>query len=155
MRAPGTAPGAAAAAAALVLVGAGCGGAAPDLLRIERTGTIPGARLTLRITDDGRVSCNGRPLVAISSSQLIDARQAVRELQGEEEDEVGPADRNLRLPPGPQRGPASILAYEATVRDPPEGTVAWADTSPRQPPVLPRLALLTRRIAQGACGLER
>jgi hypothetical protein len=149
-------PRAAAAAAALAAAAgvAGCGGAAPDLLRIERTGSIPGAELDLRITDDGRASCNGGALVPISSRELIDARQAVRDLQGEE-DEVGPADRDLRLPPGPPRGPASILAYEVTVRDPPEGSVAWADTSPRQPPVLPRLALLTRRIAQGPCGLER
>jgi hypothetical protein len=144
----------AAAAAALALGVAGCGGAAPDLLRIDRTGTIPGAGLTLRITDDGRVSCNGGRLVDLTSQQLIDARQAVRDLEGEE-DEVGPADRDLRLPPGPANGPASILAYEATVRDPPTGTVAWADTSPRQPPVLQRLALLSRQIAQGPCGLER
>jgi hypothetical protein len=142
--------GALAAAAGL----ASCGGAAPDLLLVERTGTIPGAELTLRLTDDGRVSCNGGPLVDVSSEQLIDARQAVRDLEGED-DEVGPADRNLRLPRGPANGPASILAYEATVRDPPTGTVTWSDTSPRQPPVLQRLALLTRQIAQGPCGLER
>ncbi len=142
--------GAIAAAAGL----ASCGGAAPDLLLIERTGSVPGAGLTLRLTDDGRVSCNGGPLVDVSSEQLIDARQAVRDLEGED-DEVGPADRNLRLPPGPANGPRSILAYAATVRDPPTGTVTWADTSPRQPPVLQRLALLTRQIAQGPCGLER
>lgn len=146
------------AVAAVVAAGAaalaGCGGTAPDLLVIERTGSIPGARLTLRLTDDGRVSCNGGPLADITSQQLIDARQAVRDLEGEDE-EVGPADRNLRLPPGPENGPDSILAYRATVRDPPSGSVAWSDTSPGQPPVLQTLALLTRRIAQGACGLER
>ena len=145
---------AAACAAAAVVVASGCGGAAPDLMAIERTGSIPGARLTLRLTDDGRVSCNGGPLAAITSQQLIDARQAVRDLEGEE-DEVRPADRDLRLPPGPENGPDSILAYEVTVRDPPSGSVAWADTSPGQLPVMQRLALLTRQIAQGACGLER
>ncbi len=145
---------AAAVLAAAAAAAAGCGGAAPDLLVIERTGTIPGAELTLRLTDDGRVRCNGGRLVDVSSQQLIDARQAVRDLEGED-DEVGPADRDLRLPPGPENGPASILAYEVTVRDPPEGSVAWSDTSPGQPPVLQRLALLTRQIAQGACGLER
>jgi len=152
LRAAGHAGAVAAVAAAAAL--AGCGGEAPDLLVIERTGTIPGAELTLRLTDDGRVRCNGGRLVDISSRQLIDARQAVRDLEGEE-DEVGPADRNLRLPPGPENGPASILAYEATVRDPPTGSVAWSDTSPRQPPVFQRLALLTRQIAQGSCGLQR
>jgi len=143
-----------AAGGAVAAGAAGCGGAAPDLMAVERTGTIPGAELRLRVTDDGRVSCNGGPLVPLTSGQLIDARQAVRDLEGEDE-EVGPADRNLRLPPGPANGPASILAYEVTVRDPPSGSVAWADTSPRQPPVLQRLALLTRQIAQGPCGLER
>ncbi len=145
---------AAAAVLAAAAAAAGCGGAAPDLLVIERTGTIPGAALTLRLTDDGRVRCNGGRLVDVSSQQLIDARQAVRDLEGED-DEVGPADRDLRLPPGPANGPRSILAYEVTVRDPPTGSVAWSDTSPRQPPVLQRLALLTRQIARGPCGLER
>jgi len=154
-RAPAARRAAAIAATAAAAAGvAGCGGAAPDLLVIERTGTIPGAELTLRLTDDGRVSCNGGPLADLTSQQLIDARQAVRDLEGED-DAVGPADRNLRLPPGPEDGPASILAYEATVRDPPTGSVAWSDTSPRQPPVLQRLALLTRQIARGPCGLER
>ncbi len=145
---------AAAAVLGAAAAAAGCGGAAPDLLVIERTGTIPGAALTLRLTDDGRVRCNGGRLVDVSSQQLIDARQAVRDLEGED-DEVGPADRDLRLPPGPANGPRSILTYEVTVRDPPTGSVAWSDTSPRQPPVLQRLALLTRQIARGPCGLQR
>jgi hypothetical protein len=103
-----------------------------------------------------RVSCNGGPLVAITSrpAHRRPARPCAS-CRGEEEDEVGPADRD---PAPARRAPnraASILAYEATVRDPPEGTGAWADTSPRQPPSCRAWRCLTRQIAQGACGLER
>jgi hypothetical protein len=64
-------PASAALLAALAL--AGCGGEARDLFLVTRSGDVPGARLTLRITDDGRASCNRRPLVGIASAQLIDS----------------------------------------------------------------------------------
>lgn len=135
----------------VVLVSAtGCGGGPPaDLFLVERSGTIPGARLTLRVTDDGQVSCNGAALVAITSADLIDARQARRDLEGGDDPEAdGPADRGLSLPPGS----GSILRYRVRAE---AGTVRWADTSPRQPQVFSELAALTRRIAKGSCGLAR
>ena len=50
---------AAAATLAAVVTGCvACGGEAGDLLAVERTGSIPGARLGLRFTVDGRVACN-------------------------------------------------------------------------------------------------
>jgi len=141
-----------AAAAAAVSVGlalalAGCGGRAADLIAVQRSGDIPGAKLTLVITDDGRAHCNGGPDRMINSRQLIDAREIVRGLEGEK-DEVGPADRHLRLPPG--RG--SILRYAVRVQ---AGSVSFADTSPRQPAAFFRLARLTRAVAKGPCGLPR
>jgi hypothetical protein len=36
-----------------------------------------------------------------------------------------------------------------------EGTVAWSDDSARQPPVLFKLAKLTRDVAKGPCHLPR
>lgn len=135
-----------------VLLLAGCGGGPPaDLFLVTRSGAGAGARLVLRVTDDGRVSCNGGPLVGVTSKDLIDARQARRELEGDpndEEQKTGPADDGLSLPPGPQ----SVLRYVVRGQD---GTVSWSDTSTGQPPVLRDLAALTRRIAKGPCGLQR
>lgn len=128
---------------------AGCGGGPPaDLFLVTRSGSIPGAALTLRVTDDGRASCNGKPLVDITSKDLIDAREARRGLRGDKPEDVGPADRNLSLPPG--RG--SILRYVVRAE---AGTVSFSDTSPGQPGVFRDLAALSRRIAKGSCGLPR
>ena len=133
-----------AASAAVLALGpglAGCGGEARDLFLVRRSGSIPGARLSLRVTDDGRASCNRRPLVDITSAQLIDAREAERDLEPL-------AERGVRLPPGPD----SILRYSVRLE---AGTVRFSDTSPRQPPVFFRVAALTRQVARGPCGLRR
>jgi hypothetical protein len=122
-------------------IATGCGAQASDLFIVSRTGAIPGARLRLRVTDDGRASCNGRPLVEISSAQLITARQAQRDLKK-------PAKAGLRLAPGPQ----PVLSYSART---PDGTVTWSDDSRGQPPVLFALAKLTRDVAKGPCRLPR
>ena len=66
----------AALAALAALAMSACGSEARDLFLVTRSGDVPGARLTLRITDDGRASCNGKPLVDITSAQLITAREA-------------------------------------------------------------------------------
>jgi hypothetical protein len=128
-------------AAVAVLAAAGCGAAAHDLFVVTRSGDVAGARLTLRVTDDGRASCNGHSLVEITSDELIVARQAQRDLKK-------PATAALRLPPGRQ----SVFSYRARSED---GTVAWSDDSQRQPGVLFRLAKLTRDVARGACHLAR
>jgi hypothetical protein len=119
----------------------GCGGAAHDLFLVQRGGAIPGARLALRVTDDGRASCNRGPLVDISSAQLIAARELQRDLEPL-------AKRRFALPPG--RG--SVLRYRVVLED---GAVRFADDSRGQPPALFRLAKLTRDVARGPCRLAR
>ena len=133
---------------AAVVVGCGEGGQPADLFVVTRSGDIEGARLVLRITDDGRASCNGSELVAISSKDLIDARQLRRELEGEEEGETGPADEGLSLPPGPM----PVFRYAVRGQD---GTVSFSDTSRGQPASFRTVAALTRRVAKGPCGLVR
>jgi hypothetical protein len=133
------AAGALAALAALAM--GACGSEARDLFLVTRSGDVPGARLTLRITDDGRASCNGKPLVDITSAQLIAARETERDLEK-------PAKAQLRLAPGRQ----SVLSYRVRTE---EGGVAWSDDSARQPPVLFKLAALTRDVAKGPCHLAR
>jgi hypothetical protein len=128
-------------AALTALAMSACGSEARDLFLVTRSGDVPGARLTLRITDDGRASCNGKPLVDITSAQLIAARESERD--------VGkPAKAQLRLAPGPQ----SVFSYRVRTQD---GGVAWSDDSARQPPVLFKLAKLTRDVAKGPCHLAR
>jgi hypothetical protein len=126
---------------ALGLAGCGAGAPAHDLFLVQRGGAIPGARLALRVTDDGRASCNRGPLVDISSAQLITARELQRDLEPL-------AKRRFALPPG--RG--SVLRYRVVLED---GAVRFADDSRGQPPALFRLAKLTRDVARGPCGLAR
>jgi hypothetical protein len=128
-------------AAALAAAACDSGAPAHDLFLVQRSGSIPGARLTLRVTDDGRASCNRAPLVAISSAQVIAAREVERDLEPL-------AKRRFDLPPGP----ASILRYRVVLED---GAVRFADDSRGQPPALFRLAKLTRDVARGPCRLAR
>ena len=127
----------------LAVAVAACGAGAPahDLFLVQRAGSIPGARLALRVTDDGRASCNRGPLVDITSAQLIAARELQRDL-----DPL--AKRRFALAPG--RG--SVLRYRVVLED---GAVRFADDSRGQPAALFRLAKLTRDVARGPCGLAR
>jgi hypothetical protein len=123
------------------LAAAGCGSEAHDLFLVTRSGDVPGAPLTLRITDDGRASCNHRPLVEITSAQLISAREVERDLED-------PSNAQLRLAPGPQ----PVFSYRVRTE---QGGVAWSDDSSHQPAVLFKLAKLTRDVAKGPCHLAR
>lgn len=131
-----------AAAAILIVAGAaGCGTPSADLFVVTRSGAIPAARLTLLVSDDGSVTCNGGPRRPLTSGQLIAARRLARDLDVH-------AQRGLSLP----RGPRSILTYRVRAA---EGTVRFSDTSPRQPRVFFEVALFTRQVAQRVCGLPR
>ena len=114
---------------------------APDVMLITRDGSIPGAHLSLRVTDDGRVSCNRKPLVEVTSKQLISAR-------GLAEDLSKPAKRHLRL----AARPGSVLSYSVRTQD---GTVRFADNSLPRRPAFSQVQLLARQIAQGPCRLAR
>ena len=140
-------PAATASAAALAL--AGCGGPGPaDLFLVQRSGSIAGARLTLRITDDGGAFCNGGKRREITSAQLIEARALRTDLDGKKDEDKGLAEQHLDLPPGR----VTTLSYRVRSEG---GTVAFSDTSARQPQAFYRLAKLTRDIARGPCGLPR
>lgn len=137
-----------AAPAALVAL-AGCSGPLPaDLFLVQRTGSVPGARLTLRVTDDGGAYCNRGPRREITSAQLIQARALRRALDGQGSDHSGLAQQHLRLPPGR----VSTMSYRVRSEG---GTVAFSDTSAHQPLAFYQLAELTRQIARGPCRLPR
>ena len=126
---------------------AACGSPSADLYLVERTGSTPGARLTMLVGDGGTVSCNRGPQEPITSAQLIEAREIATGLNGDEE-EPGPAVRGLELPPRP----GSILRYRVRSE---AGIVVFSDNSKGQPEAFAQLARLTRRLAKEACGLAR
>jgi hypothetical protein len=135
--------------AAVALATAACNGPTPaDLFLVQRSGSVPGAKLTLRLTDDGGAYCNETKRYELTSSQLITAREIRRELDGEKEEDVGLAEKHINLPAGP------VSTYRYRVRSE-NGTVAFADTSPHQPQTFYRLAQLTREVATQDCHLAR
>lgn len=140
------------AVAALVLALTACAGGtpSPDLFVVERSGSVPGAALELRVQDGGEVSCNGRRAPGVlRSEQLIDARAIVRDLRGEERrGEAGLLDTRPVLPT--RRG--SIFAFRVRTED---GVARFADTSPDLPEAYAKLIKLTRDAARERCGLER
>jgi hypothetical protein len=108
---------------------------------IQRTGSIPGAKLTLIVSDDGNVRCDGGPPRRMSDRLLLTARQLARDL-------AVPASRRLRLP----RRPGSVLSYRIRLAT---GSVSFSDNSPGLPAALRPVQGLTRDIARQACGLAR
>lgn len=131
------------AALALSTALGGCGGGLtlPDLMAVQRSGSIPGASLNLVVNDGGTVRCNrGRP-VPITDPQLLQARSLARALHD-------PAKRALTLAAGRR----SVLRYFVRT---PDGHVSFSDDSAGQPPVFFGVALLVREIAQQDCRLPR
>ena len=119
---------------------AGCGNRqAPDLFLLTRTGSIPGARLTLRVTDDGLVRCNGGERRRMPDELLLDAREIARELN-----DIAPRT----LAPGPR----SILRYRLRLE---EGRVAFSDSSRGQTKEMFLTQSFARQAARQVCRLPR
>jgi len=130
--------GLAAALAAVAL--AGCGTASPDLFVVQRSGTVPGAKLRMLVSDT-TVSCNGAEALALTSAQTIQARDITDDLRLVQSGAV-------EVPAAP---PAQIFSYEVRTED---GLLRFADTAQR-PPILPRTAAFVRRVAKDTCRLTR
>jgi hypothetical protein len=133
---PATAVGALAVALALCA----CGGIqAPDLFVVQRSGSVPGARLTLLVNEEGGVRCNEGTTLKLSDPALIEARAIQEEISGQ-------ASKHVALP----ARPGSVLGYY--LRDE-NGTVSFSDNSAGQSSVLRRLALFVLQTAQRVCHL--
>lgn len=128
-------------ASLILMVGCGGGIAAPDLFIVQRTGSGPGARLTLVVNEEGGVHCNAGPTLKLSDPLLIRARAIQEELHEQ-------ASEHLSLTPGA----GSVLSY--SLRDE-NGTVRFSDNSPGQPKVFRELALLVLQVAQQVCHLPQ
>lgn len=118
----------------------GCGAETADLLVVERSGSLPDAKLKLLITDGLSVECDGvsKPL---ENDRLLEARELTRDL-------LPVLDRNPRLPV-PR---TALLRFHVTGET---GEATFADASPNLPPELGKLVRLTRRIAMSSCGKQR
>jgi hypothetical protein len=127
------------AVAALAL--GGCGTTPFDLFALQRTGSIPGARLRLVVRDDGVVHCNGGPRRHLSDPELLDAREIARELDR-------PATQHLTLPPGP----GAVLRYRVRLE---HGAVSFADDSRGQSKTMFLVQRFARTVARRVCGLPR
>jgi hypothetical protein len=134
---------AAAVALAAAVVIAGCAGGiqAPDIFIVQRTGSVPGARLTVLVNEEGGVQCNGGPMLKLSDPALVQARAIQEELH---EDQL--ASRQTSLP----ARPGSVLSYY--LRDE-NGSVRFADNSAPEPKVFRNLALFVLQTAQQICHL--
>ena len=127
--------------AAAALLATGCGTPSADLFVVDRTGSLPGAKLTLRVGDGGTVRCDGGEERDIPSEDLLDARQLQKDL-------ARYLDSRTKLEPRP----GSVLRYRVTGE---EGVASFADNSAGQPPVFARVVVFTRKIAKTVCGRER
>jgi hypothetical protein len=128
-------------ASAALIAGCGAGVIAPDLFIVERTESVPGAKLTLLINEEGGLHCNGGPELKLSEPQIIQARAIQEELKT-------PASEHTSLP----ARPGSVFGYH--LRDE-SGSVTFADNATAQPKVFRNLALFVLQVAQQNCHLPQ
>jgi hypothetical protein len=119
---------------------AGCGGPAGDLFEVQRSGADRAANLTLVVSDDGYVTCDGAKK-ELPPNLLLRARQLTRDMSVQ-------AELNLTLP----AGPGSILSYKARMA---AGTIAFSDTSRPLPQSFTELTVYTKDVAEQVCGVTR
>ncbi|CAA9529100.1 MAG: hypothetical protein AVDCRST_MAG85-3504 [uncultured Solirubrobacteraceae bacterium] len=129
-----------ASATAAAMLAGGCGTESSDLFVVERTGSLPDAKLTLVVGDGNTVECDGAEK-PFANELLLDARQLAEDLEPL-------LDKRTRLP----EAQGSIVRYRV-FND--LGEVRFADSSPGLPSELGQLIRLTRQIARDACGRRR
>jgi hypothetical protein len=125
----------------LALVASGCGAAYPDVFLLTRTGSLPGARLTLLVNDGGTVRCNGGEPRQLPPRRLLDARRIAEDLS-----EEAKVDLTLPAPRG------SLLRYRLRTED---GTVTFSDEDAVRRPELAPVIVFARSVAKDVCGLPR
>jgi hypothetical protein len=128
------------ATALVALVVSGCGAPAADLFEVKRTGADRNANLTLLVSDDSTVTCNGTKH-EVDGDTLLQARELTRRLSEQ-------AELNLELPPGPN----PVLSYRVRMQ---AGTIAFLDTSRPLPPSFAQLTVFTKHVSEDICGLAR
>ncbi len=72
---------------------AAAGSLSPDLFIVYRSGSVPGAKLTMLVNEEGVVHCNGGAAHHLSDPQIIEARTIQEDLEE-------PASEHESLPAG-------------------------------------------------------
>ncbi|HEY1595917.1 MAG TPA: hypothetical protein VGF74_11020 [Thermoleophilaceae bacterium] len=128
-----------AAAAALVCAAAvaGCGGAPGDILGLGISGGPQAGAVRMHVEENGRASCNAKPLHQLSSSQILDARNIVR-------DATDLAKR------GATYGTQSSGQRNFQLRTP-DGAVSWTEAAPGKPLVLAQAEELALQMQSTLC----
>ena len=112
-----------------------------DLFLVKRTGKIPGANLTLLVSDDGTASCNGGPKKQMGNELLLEARELAAQLA---------KDQNKPIAAIGVVNPIYDFAVSSGA-----GGVRWQDGNPHIPDSFKQTAYFTRRVAKQVCGLTR
>jgi hypothetical protein len=123
-------------ALASLLLLAGCGGAAGDLISITASGGIAGGKHTVVVSGDGRGSCDRGPLKELPSDRVIAAREVERDV-------TDLARRSATYPPSPDAR-AYTLRSKA-------GEVRWSEGGRGLPSVLPKAQLLELQLQRILC----
>lgn len=125
-------------ALAALIAGCGLNVQSPDLFLLSRTGVGP--KLTLLVSDDGTVRCNGGGARPLADKLLIQARDLAPTLNND-------AKRGLRI----QRSAASVAMYTVRLQ---QGTISFPDTAARSHSELAQLELFAVQVSQSPCGLS-
>ena len=126
----------AAAALGVCLGASACGGPAASLYGVIRSGTIPGADITLVPSGDGTVKCDSRshelpdPLL-INAENLADAM-------------TEPATKGERL----SSGPRPVYTYVVTT---PSGTFSFSDDTPHLGGTMRKIAAWVYTVTTTVC----
>ena len=120
---------------------AGCGSPAADLFEVKRSGADRNANLTLLVSNDGSVTCNGGQRRPIPNQLLLEARELTRQLSEQ-------AELHIVLEPGQ----GSVLAYRVRME---AGTITFSDTSRPLPAEFAKLTAFTKDVAEDVCGIIR
>jgi hypothetical protein len=119
------------------LVVAGCGSSPGDILGLGISGGPPRKTFHMHVMEDGRASCNTKPLHQISSSLLLDARNVIREAKP-----LVQRSASFGVP-SPDRRNFELLT--------PDGRVTWVEAAPGLPIVLPQAEELALELQQQLC----
>jgi hypothetical protein len=125
------------AAGACALLAAGCGSAPGDILGLGISGGPLRSPVHMHVTEDGRGSCNSKPLHQLPDPLVLDARNLVREAK--------PVAKQALTFGAPGRG---LRTFELRT---PDGTTDWVENARGLPPVLPQAELLALQLQHLLC----
>ena len=119
------------------LAAAACGGSPGDIMGLGISGGPPNKTFHMHVMDDGRASCNTKPLHQLPSALLLDARNVIREAKP-----LLQRSASFGVPSPDRRN------FELKT---PDGTVTWVEATPDLPTVLPQAEVLALQMQGRLC----